>query len=183
MTSQRDETVGRPSADDEMADKEMADDRMADDPIIVERHDEILTEDEMGDDPIIVERHDEILTGDDPADGTLGDSTLEDGAAPDRMAGHSTAADSTIDGAAAGSTLDDAAAGSTLDGAAVEGPDSSGTSGFVKGMRVCSVSYKAFNSKFGVFVDNEQSYNTDEPAIDLTASSFLALSWLETSGQ
>lgn len=70
-----------------------------------------------------------------------------------------------------------------LDGAAVEGPDSSGTSGFVKGMRVCSVSYKAFNSKFGVFVDNEQSYNTDEPAIDLTASSFLALSWLETSGQ
>lgn len=70
-----------------------------------------------------------------------------------------------------------------LDGAAVEGPDSHGTTGFVSGMRVCSVGYTAFNSKYGVFVDNEQSYNTDEPAIDLTASSFLAFSWLETTGQ
>jgi endoglucanase len=70
-----------------------------------------------------------------------------------------------------------------LDGAAVEGPDSHGTSGFLRGMRPCSVSYTAFNSRYGEFVDNEQSYNTDEPAIDLTASSFLAMSWLETSGQ
>jgi hypothetical protein len=94
MTSQRDETVGRPSADNEMADNEMAGDRMADDPIIAERHDEILAEDETADDPIILERHDEILAEDDPADGTLGDSALEDGAAPDR-ARDSAAADST----------------------------------------------------------------------------------------
>jgi hypothetical protein len=70
-----------------------------------------------------------------------------------------------------------------LDGAAVEGPDSSGTSGLLPRMRACSVNYSAFNSAYGEFVDNEQSYNTDEPAIDLTASSFLALAWLETSGQ
>jgi endoglucanase len=69
-----------------------------------------------------------------------------------------------------------------LDGAAVEGPSSSGTTGFLTGMRPCSVNYTQFNSTHGVFVDNEQSYNTDEPAIDLTASSFLALSWLEVSG-
>jgi hypothetical protein len=70
-----------------------------------------------------------------------------------------------------------------LDGAAVEGPMSSGTSGLLRGMRKCSVPYGVFNSTYGVFVDNEQSYDTDEPAIDLTASSFLALSWLEVSGQ
>jgi endoglucanase len=69
-----------------------------------------------------------------------------------------------------------------LDGAAVEGPSSSGTSGLLAGMRPCSVSYSQFDSTHGVFVDNEQSYNTDEPAIDLTASSFLALAWLEVSG-
>ena len=103
MTSQRDETVGRPSADNEMADNEMAGDRMADDPIIAERHDEILAEDETADDPIILERHDEILAEDDPADGTLGDSALDDGAAPDR-ARDSAAGDSVIDGAAADGT-------------------------------------------------------------------------------
>jgi endoglucanase len=70
-----------------------------------------------------------------------------------------------------------------LDGAAVEGPDGSGTSGFLPRMRACAVSYRAFNSRYGVFVDDEQSYVTDEPAIDLTASSFLALAWLATSGQ
>ena len=42
---------------------------------------------------------------------------------------------------------------------------------------------KVFNfDDLKVFVDNEQSYNTDEPAIDLTATSFLAFSWLESSG-
>jgi endoglucanase len=70
-----------------------------------------------------------------------------------------------------------------LDGAAVEGPSNTGTTGFVQGMRACSVSYRVFNSRNGVFVDDEQSYNTDEPAIDLTASSFLAMSWLERSGR
>jgi hypothetical protein len=116
MTSQRDETVGHPAADNEMADNEMAgdrvaDDRLADDPIVVERRDEILTEDETADDPIVMERRDEILTEDDPAHGSVEDSTLENGAAPDRMAGDrmagdSTAGDSAIDGAAADSTLD-----------------------------------------------------------------------------
>jgi hypothetical protein len=114
MTSQRDETVGRPSADNEMADNEMAGDRMADDPIIAERHDEILAEDETADDPIILERHDEILAEDDPADGTLGDSALDGGAAPGRVAGDSTAGDS----AAGDSTINGAAADSTLDGTA-----------------------------------------------------------------
>ena len=109
MTSQRDETVGHPAADNEMADNEMAGDRVADDPIVVERRDEILTENETAGDPIILERHDEILTEDDPADGTVGDSTLENGAAPDRVAGDSMAGDSAIDGAAADSTLDGAA--------------------------------------------------------------------------
>jgi endoglucanase len=70
-----------------------------------------------------------------------------------------------------------------LDGAAVEGPAASPTRGFLTGMRKCSVDYREFNSRHGVFVDNEQSYDTTEPAIDLTASSFLALSWLSTTGQ
>ncbi len=70
-----------------------------------------------------------------------------------------------------------------LDGAAVEGPAAAGTRGFVPGMNACSVNYRKFNSRFGVFVDDEQSYDTTEPAIDLTASSFLALSWLSTTGR
>jgi endoglucanase len=69
-----------------------------------------------------------------------------------------------------------------LDGAAVEGPNASGVNGFVAGMRRCSVNLGVFNSKrFGVFADNMQSYDTTEPAIDLTASSPLALAWRETS--
>ena len=68
-----------------------------------------------------------------------------------------------------------------LDGAAVEGPNRAGVSGFVTGMRACSVSYRVFNSSLGVYVDNEQSYDTTEPAIDLTASSPLAFAWLTSS--
>jgi hypothetical protein len=48
-------------------------------------------------------------------------------------------------------------------------------------MRACSVSYRVFNSKYGVYVDNEQSFDTTEPAIDLTATSPLAFAWRETS--
>jgi endoglucanase len=70
-----------------------------------------------------------------------------------------------------------------LDGAAVEGPAASGTRGLLPGMKACSVDYRKFDSKYGDFVDDEQSYDTTEPAIDLTASSFLALSWLSTTGQ
>jgi endoglucanase len=68
-----------------------------------------------------------------------------------------------------------------LRGAEVEGPNSSGVRGFVSGMRACSVGYRKFNSTFGVYVDNEQSYDTTEPAIDLTATSPLALAWREAS--
>jgi endoglucanase len=68
-----------------------------------------------------------------------------------------------------------------LAGAAVEGPNSAGVSGFVPGMKPCSVDYRVFNSSFGVYVDNEQSYDTTEPAIDLAASSPLAFAWRETS--
>jgi hypothetical protein len=70
-----------------------------------------------------------------------------------------------------------------LDGAAVEGPAAKGSKGFLQGMRPCSVSYSQFDSGYGDFVDNEQSYNTTEPALDLTASSFLAFSWLSARGQ
>jgi hypothetical protein len=48
-------------------------------------------------------------------------------------------------------------------------------------MKPCSVDYRVFNSSFGVYVDNEQSYDTTEPAIDLAASSPLAFAWRETS--
>jgi endoglucanase len=70
-----------------------------------------------------------------------------------------------------------------LDGAAVEGPAASGTRGFLPTMKRCSVSYRQFSSRYGAFADNEQSYDTTEPAIDLTASSFLAFSWLSATDQ
>lgn len=71
-----------------------------------------------------------------------------------------------------------------LNGAVVEGPNSAGTSGSISGMRACNDSatrYTPFNSKTAVFVDNMQSYNTTEPAIDLSASSFLAFAWLSAT--
>jgi hypothetical protein len=37
--------------------------------------------------------------------------------------------------------------------------------------------YAQFNGNGAVFKDDVQSYSTVEPAIDLTASSFLAFSW------
>jgi hypothetical protein len=37
--------------------------------------------------------------------------------------------------------------------------------------------FAQFNGSGAVFKDNVQSYSTVEPAIDLTASSFLAFSW------
>ena len=38
-------------------------------------------------------------------------------------------------------------------------------------------SFAAFNGNGAVFQDNVQSYSTVEPAIDLTASSFLGFAW------
>jgi endoglucanase len=74
-------------------------------------------------------------------------------------------------------------------GAASEGPSSSATSGVVDGMILCPANgvdtFKKFNGNDGafdasqkaVYQDNMQSYSTTEPAIDLTASSFLMWSW------
>lgn len=68
-----------------------------------------------------------------------------------------------------------------LAGAAVEGPNQSASSGFLTHMRRCPAgggdSFAQFNGSGAVFKDNVQSYSTDEPAIDLTASSFLAFAW------
>ena len=74
-------------------------------------------------------------------------------------------------------------------GASSEGPASSATSGVVDGMILCPANgsdpFKKFNgnpgsydaSQVAVYRDNMQSYSTTEPAIDLTATSFLMWSW------
>ena len=68
-----------------------------------------------------------------------------------------------------------------LSGAAVEGPNSAAAKGALTGMVACPPNgvdqFAPFNSSTAVFRDNVQSYSTVEPAIDLTASSFLAFSW------
>jgi len=68
-----------------------------------------------------------------------------------------------------------------LKGAAVEGPNSIATKGLLSGMRTCPADgvdvFAQFNGNGAVFKDDVQSYSTVEPAIDLTASSFLAFSW------
>jgi endoglucanase len=69
-----------------------------------------------------------------------------------------------------------------LSGAAVEGPNKTKSSGLVSGMQTCPPNgvdtYSQFSGSNGAFYqDNVQSWSTDEPAIDLTASSFLAFSW------
>lgn len=72
-------------------------------------------------------------------------------------------------------------------GAVVEGPNSAATKGSVTGMVSCPTNgtdtYAIFTgndsgaSGTAQFQDNMQSYSNTEPAIDLTASSFLAFSW------
>ena len=68
-----------------------------------------------------------------------------------------------------------------LSGAAVEGPNSFAAKGTLTNMLACPPNgtdqFAQFNSSAAVFKDNVQSYSTVEPAIDLTASSFLAFSW------
>ncbi len=67
-----------------------------------------------------------------------------------------------------------------LAGAVVEGPSDEASSGEVAGMRPCPAGgtdeFPRFDNS-AVFADNEQSYTTVEPAIDLTASSMLAFAW------
>jgi len=73
-----------------------------------------------------------------------------------------------------------------LDGAVVEGPTNASSSGLVTNMRTCPVGggnvYKKFNGQGAVYKDNVQSYTTDEPAIDLTATSFLMYAWRISGG-
>lgn len=68
-----------------------------------------------------------------------------------------------------------------LAGAAVEGPNSTTSRGLVSGMRTCPVNgvdqYAQFNGSSATFQDNVQSWSTDEPALDLTATSPLAFAW------
>ena len=76
-----------------------------------------------------------------------------------------------------------------LAGAAVEGPTKHASKGRVSGMIACpggkgasSNPYAAFNGHGAVYKDNVQSYSTNEPAIDLTAATPLAMAWLSVSG-
>lgn len=68
--------------------------------------------------------------------------------------------------------------GAVLAGAAVEGPNSSPTHGSVSGMIACPANgvdvYAPFDGHGAQFLDNMQSYDNTEPAVDLTASSPLA---------
>jgi endoglucanase len=68
-----------------------------------------------------------------------------------------------------------------LAGAVVEGPNSTTSSGLVSGMLTCPSNgvdqYAQFNGSGSTFQDNVQSWSTDEPAIDLSATSPLAFAW------
>jgi endoglucanase len=73
-----------------------------------------------------------------------------------------------------------------LSGAVVEGPNSASTNGALSGMMKCPPGggdvYKKFNGNGAVYKDDVQSYSTDEPAIDLTATSFLMYAWRIAGG-
>ena len=66
-------------------------------------------------------------------------------------------------------------------GAATEGPSGAAATGLLDGMLACpadgSDRFARFNGNSSVYQDNVQSYSTTEPAIDLTATSFLMWSW------
>src|SRR5713226_5109414 len=66
-------------------------------------------------------------------------------------------------------------------GAAVEGPNSFAAKGTLTGMVACPPNgvdvFAQFNASKTVYKDFVQSFSTVEPAIDLSASSFLAFSW------
>jgi len=65
-----------------------------------------------------------------------------------------------------------------LAGAVVEGPNKTTSKGLVSGMRTCPANgvdtFAQFNAT-ATFTDNVQSWSTDEPAIDLSATSPLAM--------
>ena len=69
--------------------------------------------------------------------------------------------------------------GRRVHGAAVEGPNRVTSSGKVSGMKNCPPSggdaFKQFNGSNGAkYKDNVQSWSTNEPALDLTATSPIA---------
>jgi len=68
-----------------------------------------------------------------------------------------------------------------LNGALVEGPNSFTATGLLDGMRKCPAGggnvFRQFDGNGAVYRDDEQSYSTVEPAIDLTAGSFLMFAW------
>jgi endoglucanase len=68
-----------------------------------------------------------------------------------------------------------------LAGAAVEGPNKFAAKGLVSGMVTCPATgvdqFAPFNGSSAVYKDNVQSWSTDEPAVDLTATSPLAFAW------
>jgi endoglucanase len=68
-----------------------------------------------------------------------------------------------------------------LSGAVVEGPTNASSSGSLAGMLTCPPgggdAYKKFNGNSAVYKDNVESFTTDEPAIDLAATSFLMYAW------
>jgi endoglucanase len=70
---------------------------------------------------------------------------------------------------------------SLLRGALVEGPNSFAARGLLDGMRACPPGggdvFALFNANGAVYQDSVQSYSTVEPAIDLTAPSFLMFAW------
>jgi len=73
-----------------------------------------------------------------------------------------------------------------LKGAVVEGPNSFAAKGTLTNMVACPPNgvdqFAQFNGNGAVFQDNVQSFSTVEPAIDLTATSFLAFSWVIAGG-
>jgi endoglucanase len=70
-------------------------------------------------------------------------------------------------------------------GAATDGPDSYTSAGVVGDMILCPANgvdtFQKFNGNSGIYDPSQaalfQSYSTTEPAIDLTATSFLMWSW------
>jgi endoglucanase len=68
-----------------------------------------------------------------------------------------------------------------LAGALVEGPIEKADSGAPRGVRVCPSngedSFSQFNGNGAMYKDNVEFYSTIEPAIDLTAPSFLMFAW------
>jgi endoglucanase len=68
-----------------------------------------------------------------------------------------------------------------LAGALVEGPIQKADSGAPRGVAACPPdgkdAFSRFNGNDAVYRDNVEFYSTVEPAIDLTAPSFLMFAW------